>query len=88
MPHGTESRGLHEHRVCKQKIIVVNGVKLVCHARATFNGVAIFKNGKERKITIKNFTYVPELTEYLFSITYALQEDFHVMDEDKTLVLF
>ena len=46
------------------------------------------KNGKERKITIKNFTYVPNLTEYLFSITYDLKNDFHFMDKDKTIVLY
>ena len=50
--------------------------------------MAILKNGKERKITIKNFAYVPDLTEYLFSITYALQNDFNLMDEEKTMVLY
>ena len=62
-------------------VIVGNGKKSVCKARATFNGVAFLKNGKERKITIKNYAYVPDLTDYLFSITYALQNDFHFMDE-------
>ena len=50
------------------RVIVVNEQKSVCKERATFNGVAFLKNGKERKIVINNYVYVPNLTDYLFSI--------------------
>ena len=48
------------------KVIVGNGKKSVCKARATFNGVAIKKMGKRGKLRLRNF----------FSITYAFQNDF------------
>ena len=61
------------------RVIVGNGKKSVCKARATFKGLAFLKNRKERKITIKNYVYVPDLREYFFRITYTLQNDFHLM---------
>ena len=70
------------------RVTVVNGSQAVCKTRATFKGVVVTKEGKTRNITIKNFDYVPELTDYLFSGTYALQKGLHVRDEDNTMVLF
>ena len=85
---GTSLKGCTGIVYVNDKVIVGNGRKSVCKAHATFNGVAILRNGKERKITIKNFVYFSELKEYLFRITYALQNYSHFMDEDKILVLF
>ena len=70
-----------------EKVFVGNCEKSVCKTRTTFNGVVILKNGKEMKIRIKNYAYALDLTDYLLSITYALQNDFHFMNEDKTMVL-
>ena len=70
------------------RVTVGNGSRAVCKARATFKGTVVTKEGKTRNITIDNFAYVPELTDYLFSGTFALQKGFHVRDEDNTVVLF
>ena len=50
--------------------------------------MVISKEGETRNITIENFAYIPELTDYLFSGTYALQKGLHMRNEDKTMVLF
>ena len=46
------------------------------------------KEGKTKNITIENFAYVLELTDYLSSGTYMLQKGIHVRDEENTMVLF
>jgi hypothetical protein len=70
------------------RVTVGKGSRAVCKARATFKGTVVTKEGKTKRITIENFAYVPELTDYLFSGTFAIQKGFHVRDEDNTVVLF
>ena len=50
--------------------------------------MVVSKEGKTQNIEIENFVYVPEVTDYLFSGTYALQKGLHVREGEKTMVLF
>ena len=85
---GPSLAGCTNIKYVNDRVTVGNGSRAVCKARATFKGVVVTKEGKTRNITVENFAYVPELTDYLFSGTYVLQKGLHLRDKDKTMVLF
>ena len=79
--------GLTDLTKTETTISVGNGTKLKSTITGTFKGTVVQKDGTEKDITLHNVAYVPSLTYNLLSITKALENGFHISNEEKIMVL-
>ena len=70
-----------------QSTTVGDGRELNIKARGTFHGILKTKDGKETKVKIKNYAYIPNLDEWLFSVTYAKKMGICIIDEGEAISL-
>ena len=71
-----------------EQTTIGDGRQLTIKVQATFVGYIIEKSTcLKKKIRLSNYAYVPNLDEFLFSLTYAKKQGMAIKDEGKTISL-
>ena len=84
---GPSLEGCSDIQYLNEKTMIGNGHSLQIKAKATFHGVVKGKDGKSTKVKMQNYAYVPNVEEFLFSVTHAKKMGMKFFDEGETISL-